>query len=517
MGNIVNSSLAAGVGAGIQNVQHKLTVENVPRKTVIIGTKDASKTGLTVEVPFLSLSPEYTGSVAGFGSMLHREHVAHDLGAQGIETWIQPQDEAGGAVAAAGELDFTGSTGVLAGTLAVYISNLRVPVTITDAMTVEDIADAVVAAITANENLPVTAVKVAVTFEVTITSKSKGPWGNDISLSYNNLSTDVTPTGITAAVSSVMASGATLPDITTALNGLGVGDGANAEFFTTLVHGYGQDTTTLDAILAYVGATDSLSGLYSETVARPFYSMVGDVLAGSSGLSTAIAFTANRRTDRATGFYPAPDSLSNPHEIAAQAIGHAERTASEVTAQGYAGISLIGVDPGDIGNRWTDDQEDRDTAVAGGVSTSRIINGVTKMSDFITMSRPGTTPVKSNTYREVVNIVKAQNILNSIVVDFSQSKWQGIIIVDDIALVSSSIDRQKARDVQSVKDELYALVDEWESKAWLFQGAFTKKNLTVEIRGATDGFNTVIPIIYSGVGKIFDNRINADTSIAILL
>ena len=57
MGNIVNNSLAAGVGAGIQNKQFKVTAENVPRKTVIIGTKDASKTGLDVEVPFLSLSP----------------------------------------------------------------------------------------------------------------------------------------------------------------------------------------------------------------------------------------------------------------------------------------------------------------------------------------------------------------------------------------------------------------------------------------------------------------------------
>lgn len=516
MGNIVNNSLAAGVGAGVQNVQFKSVSENVPRKIVIIGTQLAAKS-LAAEIPFLSLSPAFTGSVAGFGSMLHRLHVAADLGAQGIETWIQPQVEAASSVAATGELDFTGSTGVLAGTLAIYISNLRVAVAITDAMTIEEIADAVVAKINADENLPVVALKVAVTFEVTITSKSEGPWGNDISLSFNNLSTDEIPTGIIAAVSTAMSSGAVLPDMVPALEGLGIGDGANEKQFTTMIHGYGQDTTVLGDILTYVGATDNLSGLYSETVARPFYSTVGDVLAGSSGLTTALAFTANRRTDRATSFFPVPGSLSNPHEIAAQSVGHAERTANEITAQGYEGIVLIGVDPGSIVDRWTNDYNDRDIAVKGGVSTSRVVSGNVVMSDFITMSRPDSTPVSSNAYREVVNIVKIQNILNSIVANFSQNKWQGIIIVDDVALVTSSIDRQKARDIQSVKNDYYSLVDSWVKKAWVFQGAFIKQNLTVEIRSATDGFNSIVPIILSGVGKISDNRINADTSIAILL
>lgn len=514
MSNIGPTSLAAGVGSGIKNVQFQPTAEIVPRKIVIIGTKDASKTGLQVEAPFLSSSPAFTGSVAGFGSMLHRLHVANDLGAQGIQTWIQPQAEAGGAAAAEGELDFTGSTGVLAGTLAIYVSNLRVPVTITDGMDIEAIADATVAKINADENLPVTAVKIAVTFEVTITSKSKGPWGNDISLSFNNLSTDVTPVGITAAVSTDMASGSGLPDITTALDGLGVGDGANEKFFTAMAHGYGSDSTTLSAILTYVGATDELSGLYSETVARPFRSLIGDI---STTASAAIAIAAARRIDRATGIIAVPDSLSNVHEISAQVIGHAERIAHVRAAEGYGDIVLIGVDPGDIGNRWTDDYDDRDTAVAAGVGTSLVVSGVVVTKDVITMSRPASTPVTSNAYREYVNIAKIQNLLNSVVSNFSQPKWQNVIIVDDVAKVTNSIDRQKARDAQAYKNDINSLADSWESHGWIYQAAFVKSNVTVTVRAATDGFDSVIPAILSGLGKIFDNRINVDTSIAILL
>lgn len=513
MGNITDNRIAKGTGAGMQNVAFAPGGAAVPRKQVIIATYDPAKTGVVDETPVLVLSPSDTGSIFGFGFMAEALHRANNLGAQGAETWIQPQSEVG--TAAEGELDFTGSTGIIAGTLALYISNARVAVSTLDGMSVEELADAIVAKITSLPELLVTAVKVAVTFEVTITSKSKGPWGNDISLSLNNLSTDETPTGIVFATTP-MASGATLPDITDALNGLGIDDAANEKFFTSLIHGYGQDTTTLNAIQNYVGATDTLSGLYSETVHRPFFSLVGDVVAGSTGLSDLITLSDARLTDRSTGIIPVPDSLSNPHEIAAQTIGHIERTANNIVAQGYGDIALIGVHTGSTGERWTDNGDDRDTAVKAGIGTTLVQAGVVVLQDLVTMSRPASTPVPSNAYREIVNIVKWQNILNSLIEEFTKTKYQGAIIVDDTTLVASSI-RPKAFDAQAIKDALYGLIDFWESQAYIFQGQFSKQNLTVDIRVGADGFNNVIPLIASGVGKIFDNRVNADTSIAILL
>jgi phage tail sheath gpL-like len=516
MGNIVNNSLAAAVGVGVQNVQFKPSAQDVPRKQVIIATYDPLKTSVVDEVPVLVTSPADTGNQFGFGFMAHRLHLANEKGAQGIETWIQPQAEVAGSQSA-GEYDFTGSTGV-AGELAIYIANDRVSVSITDSMTVEEIADAVVAAITADSDLPVTAAKVAVTFEVTITAKTTGTYGDDITLTTNNLETDTSlaDLGITLSITA-MSGGAGLPDIQDALDGLGTGDGANEKNFTAMVHGYGQDTTTLNAIRDYVGAGDQLAGLYQETVARPFRSLVGDVVAGSSGLTAVTNLGNGRKTDRASGVIPVPGSLSHPEEIAAQVVGHCERINNERAAEHYTGIALIGVDPGDIAQRWTNDYDDRDTAVKAGSGTTLVENGQVVLKDVITFYHPDSVPVTSNGYREFVSISKLQNIMFNIKLNFSQSKWQGVIIVDDTNKVSSAVDRQKARDAQAVKDDLVVLAQSFESKAWLYQAQYTVDNITVETRESADGFNTVFPCIISGAGKIYDNRVNFDTSIAILL
>ena len=204
------NSLAAGVGTGLKNVTFVPIAENVPRKNLIIATYDPAKTAVVDEVPVRVLSPEDVGDKFGFGFMAHRMAEQSFKGSGGIETYIQPQSEAGGAVAAAGEIDFTGTAGVEAGTIHLYLAGISVPVTIAAAATIEEIADAVVAAITAEKELPVTAVKVAVTFEVTITAKSKGPWGNDISIKFNLGVGDELPVGVVAATTP-MASGAGIP------------------------------------------------------------------------------------------------------------------------------------------------------------------------------------------------------------------------------------------------------------------------------------------------------------------
>jgi phage tail sheath gpL-like len=515
MGNIVNNSLAAAVGVGVQNVQFKPAAQDVPRKQVIIATYDPLKTSVVDEVPVLVTSPADTGDQFGFGFMAHRLHLANEKGAQGIETWIQPQAEVAGSQSA-GEFDFTGTTSASAGTLACYIANDRVPVSITEGDAATDVGDSLVAAITADPDLPVTASNLAGV--VTITAKTSGTYGDDISLSTNNLETDTSlaDLGITLAITA-MTGGAGIPTIQDALDGLGTGDGANEKNFTALIHGYGQDTTTLNSIRDYVGAGDNLTGLYSETVARPFRSLVGDVVAGSSGLSGVVALGNGRKTDRASGVIPVPGSKSHPDEIAAQVVGHCERINNERAAEHYTGIALIGVDPGDVADRWTNDYDDRDTAVKAGSGTTLVENGVVTLKDVITFYHPDAVPVASNGYREFVSISKLQNIMFNIKLNFSQSKWQGVIVVDDTNKVSSAVDRQKARDAQAVKDDLTVLAIAFEGKAWIYQAQFTIDNLEVETRIGADGFNTIFPCILSGAGKIYDNRVNFDTSIAILL
>jgi phage tail sheath gpL-like len=514
--------LASGVGSGVSNVTLKAGANVLPRKQIIIGSFDPLKTSITPEVAVLVTSPSDTADKFGFGSMLHRLHLKNELGAQGIETWIMPQEEAGGAAASVGEIDFTGSTGVLAGTLYLYVAGDPIPVTITTGMSVEDIADAVVAAVDAVAETNVIATKTAVTFEVVMTSKTKGTYGNDVDISFNLGVGQSFPTGIAGNVAITdMTGGSGIPSIADALAALGTGDDANEDGFTEMIHGYGQDTATLDAILAYVGAGNGFVGLYQKTVARPFRSLTGDTVAGSGGLAAQIVISDTRLEDRSQGVVSVPDSESHPAEIAAQTLGHMSRVNNVRAEEAYNNVSLIGVQPGGKANRWTSDYDDRDTAVKSGISPTRVVGGKVKLQNVISFYRPASVPVDSNGYREMVNISKTQNVLASQKKTFLKPKWQNISIVSDIAKVTNPVSKLKARDVNSVLDELVQLVNSWAGFAWIADAQFTIDRLRtdpslVTIRSGGDGFNITIPVVYSGIGNIYDVVTEFDISFAVL-
>lgn len=514
------TSLAAGNFVGVKNVQFQPIAEVLARKILIIGTKDPLKTALAADTPVQVLSPEDVADKAGFGSQLHRLAIWAFEGGQGIETWMIPQDEAGGAVAAAGELDFTGSTGVLAGTLYLYIAGQAVPVAITAAMTVENIADAVVAAITADTSLPVTAAKVAVTFEVTITAKMKGTYGNDISLTFNWGAGEELPTGIVVATTA-MTGGATDPDISDALNALGTGDDSNEDFFTDVVHGYGDVTATLDAMSTYNGPGNDFLGNYAKEVARPFRSMNGDTAAGSGGLTALLALGDGRKIDRTNGTVGVPGSPNHPQEIAALAVGIAANVNNNRAEEPTIEKLMPGIIPGARADRWTSDYDNRDLAVKSGISTTTIKNGAVYIGNLVTYYHPDNVPQSSNGYRSYRNVSILQNILNSSKLNFAQEKWQGISIVGDVTNVGNVNDRQKARDVESVKDDLVALALSFQNNAWIYNAAFTIEQLkdagSVTVRTLTNGFDTIFKIILSGEGGILNSEIQFDTSIAVLL
>jgi phage tail sheath gpL-like len=518
---ITPTSLAAGNFVSSKNVQFAVSAEVLDRKIVIIGTKDTSKTGLTSDELMRVLSASEVGDVAGFGSMLHRLAVQAFAGSQGVETWIIPQDEDGAAVQADGEIDWTGSTGVKAGTLAVYIAGIRVAVGITDGMTVEEISDAVVAAVNADVELPVSAAKTAVTFETVLTAKSGGTWGNDIDISLNLLDGDETPTGITAVITD-MSGGTTVADITGALDAMGTTgtDSQNEKFFTELIHGYGQDTTTLDAISSYNGAGNDFVGNYRKEIARPFRSLVGDVVAGSSGFTGVTALGDGRKLDRSSGVIAAPGSQNHPAEIAAWTLGYMARINSNRAEETY----INAVTPffaGDAADRWTDEYNNRDNAVKAGVSTTLIKSGNLTLQNIVTFYHPDSVPQSSNGYRAQRNISIVQNLLYNYGLNFEREKWQGVSIVEDKTAVTNITDREKARDTDDVLDDLVELAIQFAGNAWLYNSSYTIDELKlgdkVTLRSGLTGWDITFPVILSGEGGIFNSTIEFDTSIAILL
>lgn len=515
------TSLANATGVAVRNVQFQSEALNLPRKILIIGTYDPLKTSVVPEVPVQILSPEDAGDKFGFGTMVHRLAVQAFAGSNGVPTYVQPQAEAGGSAASVGDIDFTASAGVAAGTIYLYIAGLPVPVSIAAGTSADDIAIAVAAAVNAIKELPVTAaVDGVTTAQVNLTPRSTGPWGDDISITVNLGINQELPSGVSAVITA-FSGGAGIPTMANALNGLGVDDDANEDFYTDMVHGYGTDTTTLDAISAYVGAGNDFLGLYSKTVSRPFRVLTGDVAAGSAGLDALIVISDARLLDRANGVISVPGSQSHPAEIAAQAIGHMARVNQDIVAQSYTGIFLIGIWPGAKADRWTADYDNRDTAVKSGISPTRVQNGAVVMQNVVTFYRPANVPVSSNGYRSMRNISIIQNLMQNIRVNFEQEKWLGISIVADTSKVTSTTDRLKARDIDAVKDDLTALARSFESKAWIYTATFTIDKLkepgAVTIRDGGLGFDNILSVIFSGEGGIIDTVVEFDTSLAVLL
>ncbi len=511
---ITSASLAAGNLVGIKNEQYAAAVSVLPQKNVIIGTYDeATFTLLAENVPIRVYSPEDVGSKTGFGFMLHRLARAA-MKAGKVETWIIPQKEGGSDPdQATGSIDFTASASVKAGTLALYIAGDRVPVAITDDMTDDQIGEAVEAAINDDDDLPVTAVNTAGV--VALTSKSGGTWGNYISIGTNLNAGEELPTGIALTIAA-MSGGSGIPDIQDALDALGTGDGQNEKFFTNLIHGYGIDTGTLDAISTYNGVGNTGVGNYKKEVARPLRSLVGDVTADTAGLTAALVISAARTTDRTNGLLCVPGSQSHPQEIAAQMLGIMAVKNSVLPQVGYIDVELSGVWPGDTGDRWTNDYDNRDEAVRKGLSTTLVKNGIVYAQNIDTFYNPASIAAESNFFRQMKNISIAQNILYNWRANFEREKWKGIFIVTDAAKVTDADAREKARDIDAVSDDVVALIDLFYGMGWIYDTSYPKANFTVTLRSGLTGFDIYCPFIPSGEGGIYNTDIAMDTSIAII-
>jgi len=519
------NSLANAVGASVRNTQFQSAAEVLQRRIGVIATYDPALTSVVAEVPVLVLSPEDAGDKFGFGFMAHRLVREVFKGAQGVPTYVIPQAQVAGS-AADGDIDFTAGV-VVSGSVALYIAGDRVAVPVPAeisgvATTAANIATLIVAAVSADNSLPVTAAVNGVTAsQVDFTSKTIGTYGNEISLALNLNPGEELP-GTVSAVITPMASGAGTPDIGDALdNGLGTGDNANDLGITDLVHGYLQGVATLNALSVYVGEGNQFAGLYAKTVARPFRSLTGDTAAGSAGLSSLIAISNTRLLDRTNGVVSVPGSQSHPSEIAAQAIGHMSRINSTRAEEHYTDTLLSGIWPGNNSDRWTADFDSRDIAVKSGISPTLVKSGAVVLQNVVSFYRPASVPVSSNGYRSMRNISITQNVLNTVKLNFEQEKWKGISIVSDVNRVGNASSKDKARDTSSVIDDLVSLALGFQNRAWIFDADFTiaalQDSSAITIRAGGAGFDSNIKLIYSGEGGILDTVVEFDTSIAAAL
>jgi phage tail sheath gpL-like len=518
---VTPESLASVNSVEVENVQFAVEVTVVKRKINIIATYDPLLTEVVDNEPIQIFNANDAGVKAGFGFMAHRLAVRAFAGSFGnVEAYLTPQPEAGGAAAAAGSADFTGSTGVKAGTVYLYIAGIPAFFQIQDGATPAEIAAAMTAAVTALADLPTTA---ATNLNASdLTSKSKGPWGDDISIEFNLGPGQSLPVGVVVAVAD-MTGGSGVPDVQDALDGLGTGDNQNEDYYTDILCGYGKDSTTLDKISAYNGIGDEKTGNYAGTVARPFRALVGDTAEGTSGLDDLLTLADGRaELDRTNGILPVPGNVHHPMELAACAIGVMARLNNIRPQQNYVNEVLPGIMANKTG-RWTDDYDNRDQAVKNGVSTTQVKNNTVTLQDVITFYRPAAVIPASNGYRAMRNIsLFSQNITSNYKANFEREKYQGVTIVEDKAIVGDLIDAEKTVDRDDVLDDLVDLNDQLAAKGWLFNKSFGLEKLKAEparvtLRSSGRGFDIRPPALLSGEGGIYNTKIEFDTSLAIVL
>ena len=521
MAEITTNSLAPALGVSGQNVPQAVEAAVLKRKILVIGTYDPSLTSVVPEVPKRILSAEHAGSLYGFGFMLHRMCVQLFKSAPSVEIYAQPQAEAAAGAQSTGSI-LIGTTSGVAGTFYFYIAGIAIPVSITASNTAAEVATAIITAVNANNNLPVTALVNGITAEqVDFTAKSEGEyWGDNITIDSNIYGED--DPGALAYTITAMNSGAGTPDITTALDALGTGSAQNSDNYTDVVHGYGAVTAVLDKVQTYNGIADNIEGNFNDTVHKPFRSLNGDTVAGSAGLSALITFGNGRKeTDRTSGIIPVPGSASHPVEIASLAMGYMASVNNQQAELSYRGIILNGIHGGDMADRWTNQYSTgRDAAAQAGISCTIVDGGVVKMQNALTFYHPAAIPVNSNSYRNMRNISLIQNIFAAVATEFNKPTWQTFSIVTNLAFVGSTAELSTTKSVSSVKDAWLGLFSAFANRAWIADLQFSinalKESNAVVVRTAGNGFNTFPKFIFSGDGDILDNNIQYDTSFAIL-
>lgn len=322
----------------------KLAVRTLPgnlQKMLIVGQRMAAGTVLQA-VPTDIFSSDQAATAFGRGSMLHLMCMAAIKAYPYLALTAVALDDAGGGVFATGTVTLATNASA-SGVLSVKIANQQVDIAVASGDTPTVIAAALVAQIGKQPDLPVTAANAAGV--VTLTAKNKGTLGNEIKLAATITS------GIgTTAVVVAMASGATDPNIDTALAAV-------------LTAGHHIIVTPYNLSADLIKLRTHLTLVSNAIEQRGAIGVFGHV--GSLGTATTLAGTIN--DGRISGIL-VPQSRSLSYEIAA-AYG-AVCASEEDPARPLNTLELLGIDPTPIVSRLS--RTEQENALNNGITPSEI-------------------------------------------------------------------------------------------------------------------------------------------------
>lgn len=352
-------------------------------RALILGQKRSTGTAAANSLARVT-SADQVATLAGRGSMLHRQAIAFFANNRFTETWIGVLDDNGAGVAATGTITVTGPA-TAAGTINLYLGGNLVQVAVASADTAAAIATAIAAAINANLDLPVTAAAVAAV--VTLTHRHKGEVGNDYDLRANYQDGQVLPAGVGLAFVA-MASGATNPVLTTLIAALG------DTWFHVWSHGY-KDATSLTAI-------------ETELASRfgPMRMIDGVAITSAIGTSGTLGTLGLTRNSPHGVIVPQPgkNPLTPPSEFAAAVAGVVAFYSPQDPARPLQTLPVAGVLAPAEADRFT--LAERNLLLFDGISATKVVaGGQVQLERLITTSQTNAAGEADTAYLDVTTML----------------------------------------------------------------------------------------------------------------
>lgn len=352
-------------------------------RALIIGQKRTAGTGTANSLVKVT-SADQVLTLAGRGSMLHRQAKAWFANNRFTETWVGILDDAGAGVAATGTITVTGPA-TAAGTISLYIAGELVQVAVASGDAATAIATAISAAINANLDLPVTASPAAAV--VTVTHRHKGEVGNDCDMRVNYQDGEKLPSGVSLAFVA-MAAGATNPTLTTLLAALG------DNWFHVWSHGY-KDTTSLTAIEA------ELSSRFGPT--RMIDAVAITSATGTQGTLTTLGGARNSPHSVIVA-QPGKNPLTPPSEFAAAVAAVVAFNGNADPARPLQTLALTGVRaPAEV-DRFT--MAERNLCLYDGIATTKAdVSGGVQLERVITTYQTNAAGADDTSYLDVTTML----------------------------------------------------------------------------------------------------------------
>jgi len=328
---------------------------------LLIGQILASGTAVANTL-YLVTSAEQVATLAGRGSMLHRQAIAWYASNKQTALYIGTLDDDGAAVAATKTITVTGPA-TAAGTIVLYMGGVRITVAVADEDAATVIAAAIDAAINAAVDLPVTAgIASAV---VTTTARNKGAEGEAYDIRHSYRDDEALPAGVGVAIADVV-SGITNPTLTTLIAALG------DTWFQILSHPY-TDATSLSAIEA------ELADRFG-----PLRMIDGVAITSASGSHATLVTLGDGRNSPHSVIMAQPGAspLTPPMEFAAETAALIAKSAAADPARPFTTLAYSNALQPAEADLFT--ALERNLQLFDGIGTSRISAGAVQIDRPIT-------------------------------------------------------------------------------------------------------------------------------------